>query len=160
MFNNSDEHSQADIPLIKYSYHTDTQSLATVCCCCVCVCVCVCVCTCSWILWSSVCCSSVRPESWWPGWFYPIPSRLPGFRLPADSGVPTSNAHLSAGTWQCDIHVIHTCAWQQLWTFKCSHVTGWPGNHTVFQLKSGSVTLASKCESKWPEYLARGMMYL
>lgn len=30
MFNNSDEHSQAEIPLIKYSYHTDTQSLATV----------------------------------------------------------------------------------------------------------------------------------
>lgn len=39
MFNNSDEHSQAEIPLIKYSYHTDTQSLATVC---VHVCVCVC----------------------------------------------------------------------------------------------------------------------
>lgn len=41
MFNNSDEHSQAEIPLIKYSYHTDTQSLATVCCVYVCVCVCV-----------------------------------------------------------------------------------------------------------------------
>lgn len=31
MFNNSDEHTQAEIPLIKYSYHTDTESLATVC---------------------------------------------------------------------------------------------------------------------------------
>lgn len=38
MFNNSDEHSQVEIPLIKYSYHTDTQSLDTVC---VYACVCV-----------------------------------------------------------------------------------------------------------------------
>lgn len=98
MFNNSDEHSQAEIPLIKYSYHTDTQSLATVCC--VYVCVCLCVCTCSWIPLFSVCCSSVQPESWWPEWFSPVPFHLPGCHLPADSGVPTTSAHLSAGTWQ------------------------------------------------------------
>lgn len=40
MFNNSNKHSQAEIPLIKYSYHTDTQSLDTYC---ACVCARVCV---------------------------------------------------------------------------------------------------------------------
>lgn len=99
MFNNSDEHSQVEIPLIKYSYHTDTQSLDTVC-----VYACVCAHTCSWTLWFSVCCNSVQPESWWPGWFYPIPSHPPRCPLPADSGVPTSTAHPSAGTWKGHWH--------------------------------------------------------